>query len=97
MSLANIAGAGGVSKAECGRVFRRTLQTTPYAYLNSVRIAHATELMQEGGLTLTSIAMRVGFGSASHFSHAFSKTMGVSPRTYLRRLKKGAPGQSCTA
>ena len=82
IGLANIAAAAGVSKAECGRVFRRTLQTTPYAYLTEVRVARAAELLREGELSVTEIALSTGFGSASHFSNAFRKVMGTTPSAY---------------
>lgn len=82
VSLADIAAAAGVSKAECGRVFRQVLGTTPYAYLTEHRVRCAADMMREGSMSMTSIAHACGFGSASHFSKAFKEAMGVSPREY---------------
>lgn len=82
VSLADIAAAAGVSKAECGRVFRSVLSTTPYAYLTEHRVRCAADMIREGTMSMTGIAHACGFGSASHFSKAFKEAMGVSPREY---------------
>ena len=87
VTLASIAAAAGIGKSECARVFRRCLQTSPYAYLTEVRLARAIALMQEGELQLTAIAPQVGFGSPSHFSNAFKKAFGISPSAYLATLR----------
>lgn len=97
VSLADIAAAAGVSKAECGRVFRRVLQTTPYAYLTEVRISHATELLREGQLSVADVASETGFGSASHFSNAFRKATGMSPRAYVKQFASPLLGTPLTS
>lgn len=89
VSLADIAAAAGIGKSECARVFRRCLQTSPYAYLTNVRLSRATDLMKEGELTLSAIAHATGFGSPSHFSNAFRKAFGISPKVYLAELRQG--------
>ena len=86
VSLADIAGAAGVSKAECGRVFRSVLGTTPYAYLTEHRVRCAADMIREGSMSMTDIAHACGFGSASHFSKAFKEAMGVSPREYRKSV-----------
>lgn len=88
LSLEDIAKAENVSKAECARCFKRLIQTTPYAYLLSYRISKATELMHEGELNATVIARTVGFGSSSHFSTAFKKALGMTPKEYMNEVRK---------
>ena len=87
VSLADIAAAADVSKAECGRVFRSVLDTTPYAYLTEHRVRCAADMIREGPVSMTSIAHACGFGSASHFSKAFKEAMGLSPREYRNSMR----------
>lgn len=87
ITLDDIARAGAVSKAECARCFKRILNTTPYAYVLEYRISKSIDLMYEGNLNATAIAQRVGFGSSSHFSTAFKKSLGMSPREYMNAIR----------
>ena len=88
ISLEDIARAGNVSKAECARCFKKIIRMTPYAYLLSYRINKAAELMHEGELNATAIARIVGFGSSSHFSTAFKKALGMTPREYMDEVRR---------
>lgn len=92
ISLEDIARAGNVSKAECARCFKRLVQTTPYAYLLSFRIYKSMELMQQTELSIGAIATAVGFGSPSHFSTAFKKASGLTPKEYMRQVHAHAEG-----
>ena len=86
LSLADIAAAADVSKTECLRCFHEALGTTPVAYLNAHRVAEATEMMREGGMSITQIALSCGYASSSYFSKAFKAQLGMSPRGYVRAL-----------
>ena len=90
ISLEDIARAGNSSKAECARCFKKILRTTPYAYLLSYRINKATEFMHVGELNATAIGRLVGFGSPSHFSTAFKKALGMTPREYMAEVRRQA-------
>ncbi len=48
-----------------------------------LRLMHATAAMQSGG-SATNAALDSGFGTASAFSAAFRKHMGMAPTVYLR-------------
>jgi AraC-like DNA-binding protein len=53
-------------------------------YLLGWRMELAKELLRDGGLTVSAIAERVGYGSTSAFSVAFSRHVGQSPSRYAR-------------
>ncbi|MBJ9942880.1 AraC family transcriptional regulator [Burkholderia multivorans] len=57
-----------------GHTFRDVCQRT--------RFAHACRLLDEGRLTVTQIAAKVGFSDVANFSRGFREYIGVSPTRY---------------
>ena len=53
-------------------------------YLLAWRMAVAKDLLRREDLALSEVAERVGYGSASTFSTAFSRYVGQSPGRYAR-------------
>ena len=56
--------------------------TTPVAFIRSIRLYRAAALLQEGKLTVNEIAERTGFCSPSYFTKCFKKEFGVLPSEY---------------
>lgn len=63
-------------------------QTGEYfsAYLEKIRIQHATELLLKGELTIDQIANKVGYNSANAFRRAFKRVSGASPSQFRSLL-----------
>ena len=53
---------------------------SPLAYINSLKITRAKELLLSGMYTVTEVAFMSGYSDISHFSREFKKSTGVSPR-----------------
>ena len=85
VTLEALAGSAGVSKSECLRCFKATLQTTPYKYLMDYRLSKASQLLRETDLPISEIAIRTGFNGQSYFGKCFREKMGCSPREYRYR------------
>jgi AraC-like DNA-binding protein len=86
IAAADIAAAACVTVRALQMAFRRELDTTPMAYLRMVRLARAhRELLDRGPgqETVTAVAYRWGFSSASRFSAYYRETYGVTPRQTL--------------
>jgi len=64
--------------------FTRAVGLPPMEYLLAWRMAVAKDLLRSEDLPLTRVAERVGYGSASTFSTAFSRYVGQSPGRYAR-------------
>ena len=56
--------------------------TTPVAFIRSIRLQRAAALLQEGKFTVNEIAERTGFSSSSYFTKCFKKEFGVLPSEY---------------
>ena len=65
--------------------FRRAMGVTPMEYLLSWRMALAKNLLRRGDGGMKEIAERVGYSSASAFSVAFTRVVGLPPTHYARR------------
>jgi len=84
ITLDELASLAHMSKRTFVRVFSKVMGESPIAYLITIRIARATDLLRQGGMTITEIAYQVGFEDSNYFSRQFRKTMGLSPREYAR-------------
>jgi AraC-like DNA-binding protein len=64
--------------------FTRAVGLPPMEYLLAWRMALAKDLLRRQGLAIAEVAERVGYGSASTFSTAFSRHVGQPPGLYAR-------------
>ena len=85
ISLDRLAGSATVSKSECLRCFRASMQTTPYKYLTEYRLSKAAELLKNSDEPIGNIADSVGFRQVSHFGKCFKEKTGFSPRDYRKK------------
>jgi AraC-like DNA-binding protein len=87
ITAAGIAAATRVSVRSLQLAFRRELDTTPMAYLRTVRLARAHRELVNAGPgqeTVTAVAYRWGFSSTSRFSAYYRETYGVNPKQTLK-------------
>lgn len=85
ISLDMLAKSANVSKSECLRCFKASLQTAPYQYLMEYRLSKAAELLRNTDMPISIIAVSVGFGQTSHFGKCFRDKTGMSPSGYRKR------------
>jgi AraC-like DNA-binding protein len=72
----------GVSYPTLHRHFHRLLGLAPKEFAGKVRLARAEKLLLGGAHNIKEIASLLGFHSAAHFSAAFKKNHGVSPKSW---------------
>ena len=84
ISLEMLAKSAEVSKSECLRCFKLSVQDTPYHYLMEYRLLKATVLLTNTGLSISEIAQAVGFHAQSHFGKLFKAHTGYSPKDYRK-------------
>jgi len=90
-TVAQLAHEAALSRSAFFARFSRALGVAPMAYLLAWRMALAKNLLRsrEGGVA--DVAGRVGYGSASAFSVAFTRHVGLSPARYAQS-QIAAPG-----
>lgn len=81
-TVESLAAAGGVARATFARRFTELVGEPPMAYLTSLRIDLAADLLLEPGSTLESVARQVGYGTAFSLSAAFTRIRGMTPREH---------------
>lgn len=83
-TMAQLAAEAGMSRSAFFDRFVRAVGVPPMEYLLAWRMAVAKDLLKARQLALTEVAERVGYGSASTFSTAFSRHVGQPPGRYAR-------------
>jgi AraC-like DNA-binding protein len=81
-TVARLATKAALSRSAFHERFTRTVGLAPMEYLAAWRMAIAKDLLRAQGLAIAEVAERVGYGSASTFSTAFSRHVGVAPGRY---------------
>jgi len=85
-TVAELAAEAALSRSAFFARFSRTVGLPPMEYLLAWRMALAKRLLRERELGMDQVAVRVGYGSASTFSIAFARYVGVPPARYGRML-----------
>jgi AraC-like DNA-binding protein len=83
-TVTQLAQTASLSRSAFFERFTRTMGLPPMEYLLAWRMALAKDLLRRQELALTEVAERVGYGSASTFSTAFSRYVGQPPSHYAR-------------
>lgn len=84
LPLARIAAEVGASEFHLARLFRQATGLTLGRYQNRLRLAIALGRAAEHRGSLTELGLSLGFSSHSHFSAAFRREFGVSPKAVAR-------------
>lgn len=85
-TVAELASEVGMSRSAFFDRFTRTVGLRPMEYLLAWRMAIAKDLLSGSReIALDEVARRVGYGSASTFSTAFSRHVGQPPGRYARQ------------
>ena len=79
-----LAKAAALSRSTFFERFTRTVGVAPMEYLLAWRMEIAKSLLKRNELTVSEIAERVGYGSTSAFSAAFSRHVGEPPSRHAK-------------
>ena len=78
-TVAELANEAALSRSTFFDRFRRAVGTAPIDYLLTWRMALAQNMLREGNARIGEVARRVGYSSASTFSVAFARHVGMPP------------------
>ncbi|HEY8943840.1 MAG TPA: AraC family transcriptional regulator [Polyangiaceae bacterium] len=83
-TVPQLAKVAGLSRSGFFERFNNTVGLPPMEYLLAWRMALAKDLLRRHDLDIGEVAERVGYGSSSTFSTAFSRHVGTPPSRYAR-------------
>lgn len=81
LSLADIAGAAGMSLFHFAKSFKQATGRTPHQYLTAQRMLRARALLHDASLPIGEIARSVGL-SHSHFTVVFTRQLRMTPSKF---------------
>ena len=84
VSLYTLASSLGLSPVQFTRRFEAAYESTPIAYLTSVRLQHARSLLRETNLTIDEIGHQCGYSSGLYLSRIFVREVKVRPGKFRK-------------
>jgi AraC-like DNA-binding protein len=85
-TVAQLAKEAALSRSAFFERFNRAVGTAPMAYLLAWRMALAKNMLRLDESSIAQIAQRVGYSSASAFSVAFTRHVGLPPARYANSI-----------
>lgn len=83
-TVVELAREAALSRSSFFERFQRAVGMAPMEYLLAWRMALAKDLLRRGTESVATVAERVGYSSASTFSVAFARHIGMAPGRYMR-------------
>lgn len=85
IGLDDIAAAGGLSRSEMSRAFRRETGVALSAYLRGRRLSEAAKELARGAASVAEVALACGYGSHEAFGRALRAAFGMTPAELRQR------------
>lgn len=82
LTLFSLAKISGYSTAQFERIFKSTLEMSPFEYIRKLRLTAAAKLLRDGKIRVIDTALNFLFDSHEGFTRAFTKEFGMSPFRY---------------
>jgi AraC-like DNA-binding protein len=88
LDVGTLAHDAGMSVPAFHAHFKTVTTTSPIQYIKATRLHQARVLMARDGVTAASVALRVGYESASQFSREFKRMFGRTPTDESQHVKQ---------
>jgi AraC family cel operon transcriptional repressor len=84
ISLETLVNFSGKTKEHICRSFQKFLNTTPIAYINTLKLNYAANMLQHSDVEIVDIAYSLGFQSLSNFYAMFKKEFALTPLKFRK-------------
>lgn len=88
ITIEEIATICGIDRSYFGKIFHDVVGSSPQEFLMQYRMVKASELLKHTDMSITDIASSVSYENPLHFSRAFKKIKGVSPRNWRNQHRE---------
>ncbi|BDS08644.1 transcriptional regulator [Oceaniferula spumae] len=87
--ISDLAQAVSMSISTLERLFREHMNTTPRQFILQVKMTAACDWLINTEMQVNEIATSLGYEEHANFTRAFTKLMGMSPKSYQKFYKPG--------
>ncbi len=89
ITLSDLGHVSNLSRSRCCKLFKESVECTPFEYINKYRISKSMNLLKHSSLSINEVSFAVGFNTPSYYIHTFKTLVGITPKQY--RKKSNAP------
>ena len=87
IKMADLAQEMDLSIRTFNRRFKQATGLSPSDYLQNLRMQIAKDLLKDSNLTITEIAVQVGYPDSSYFAKLFRQHIGTTPLAYRQQVR----------
>lgn len=85
IKLEDLAGRFKLSSFYLSRKFKEITKHSIPQYVNTIRLEISKELLKATDLSITDIAVQIGYGNSSHFARVFKQYLEITPQQYRKQ------------
>lgn len=82
ITVADVARHIGIDRSHFSRMFTQTVGMPPVKYLQKLRMDRGSDLLRSTSLSITEIALTIGYPDLYSFTRAFRNQFGIPPRKF---------------
>ncbi|MEM1113509.1 MAG: AraC family transcriptional regulator [Pseudomonadota bacterium] len=87
LTLDQLAGAANLSKYHFSKRYKALTGYSPVKHFLNMKMEQACSLLDSTELSVSAIAVQLGYDDPLYFSRLFSRTVGLSPRSYRASIR----------
>lgn len=84
LGLEELSAIAQLSQYHFSRAFKRSTGMSPHQYVIQQRVERAKQLLRQGKMSISEVAIACGFTHQSHLNRHFKRLTGVTPKTFLK-------------
>ena len=87
ITLDLLVGISGLNKRTLNRRFLQATGCSPMAYIRNIRLDHAKDLLKNTNLSITEVAIQIGYRDADYFSRQFKLHHQLTPSGFRKSVR----------